>query len=140
VSLSSALSDLALVDRNGTLQLLKLPPGAYEYPRLSPDGKQIAFGSDDRKDAIVWIYEVSGTSAMRRLTVGARNRMPIWSADGEHVAFQSDRDGDLGIFWQRTTSRATARDSSASSLPDRAPHPACRPLRRFRSFSIGRKS
>jgi Tol biopolymer transport system component len=140
VSLSSALSDLALVDRNGTLQPLKLQPGAYEYPRLSPDGTRIAFDSDDRKDATVWIYDVSGTSAMRRLTVGARNRMPIWSADGEHVAFQSDRDGDLGIFWQRTTSRATARDSSASSLPDRAPHPARRPLRTFRSFLIGRKS
>ena len=27
--------------------------------------------------------------------------MPVWAADGEHVAFQSDRDGDLGIFWQR---------------------------------------
>src|SRR6266852_1536527 len=45
-STSSALSDLALVDRNGTVQPLKLSPGAYEYPRLSPDGKRIAFGTD----------------------------------------------------------------------------------------------
>lgn len=28
--------------------------------------------------------------APRRLTVGGRNRLPIWSADGERVAFQSD--------------------------------------------------
>ena len=50
-STSSTLSDLALVDRNGAVQPLKLPPGPYQYPRLSPDGKRIAVGSDDGKDA-----------------------------------------------------------------------------------------
>jgi Tol biopolymer transport system component len=50
-----------------------------------PDGKRIAFGSDDGKDAIVWIYDLSGASSMRRLTLGGRNRVPVWSADGEHV-------------------------------------------------------
>ena len=123
VSTSAAQSDLALVDRNGTPQLLKLPPGPYEYPRLSPDGKRVAFGSDDGKDAIVWIYELSGTSSMRRLTSGGRNRVPVWSADGERVAFQSDRDGDLGIFWQRadgTTAaeRLTKPDKDTAHVPE----------------------
>src|SRR4029077_21048643 len=71
-STSSALSDLALVDRNGAVQPLKLPPGAYEYPRLSPDGKRIAVGSDDGKDASVWIYAGEGASAPRQLTLGSR--------------------------------------------------------------------
>jgi eukaryotic-like serine/threonine-protein kinase len=122
-STSSALSDLALVDRNGAVQPLKLPPGAYEYPRLSPDGKRIAFGSDDGKDAIVWIYDVTGTSSARRLTLGGRNRVPVWSADGERVAFQSDRDGDLGLFWQRaegTTAaeRLTKPDKDTAHVPE----------------------
>jgi Tol biopolymer transport system component len=106
-STSSAVSDLALVDRNGAVQPLKLPPGAYEYPRLSPDGKRIAVGSDDGKDAIVWIYDVTASSA-RRLTLGGRNRVPVWSADGERVAFQSDREGDLGLFWQRADGTTAA--------------------------------
>ena len=38
---------------------------------------------------------------MRQLTVGGRNRYPIWSGDGARVAFQSDREGDVSIFWQR---------------------------------------
>jgi serine/threonine-protein kinase len=123
VSTSSGQSDLALFDRNGTPQPLKLPPGPYEYPRLSPDGKRIAVGSDDGKDAIVWIYDVSGTSSMRRLTVGGRNRVPVWSADGEHVAFQSDREGDLAIFWQRadgTTAaeRLTKPDKDMAHVPE----------------------
>ena len=33
--------------------------------------------------------------------MGGANRYPVWSADGERVAFQSDREGDLGIFWQK---------------------------------------
>jgi Tol biopolymer transport system component len=36
----------------------------------------------------------------QRLTFGGSNSYPIWSADGQRVAFQSDREGDLGIFWQ----------------------------------------
>ena len=31
-----------------------------------------------------------------------QNRFPIWSPDGQRVAFQSDREGDLAIFSQRT--------------------------------------
>jgi Tol biopolymer transport system component len=120
---SSTPSDLALVDRNGAVQPLKLPPGPYEYPRLSPDGKRIAVGSDDGKDAIVWIYDVAGTSSARRLTLGGRNRVPVWSADGERVAFQSDRDGDLGLFWQRadgTTAaqRLTKPDKDTAHVPE----------------------
>jgi serine/threonine-protein kinase len=121
-STSSAQFDLALIDRNGAAQPLKLPPGAYEYPRLSPDGKRIAFGSDDGKDAIVWIFDVAASSA-RRLTLGGRNRVPVWSADGERVAFQSDRDGDLGLFWQRadgTTAaeRLTKPDKDTAHVPE----------------------
>src|SRR4029453_2939464 len=64
-----------------------------------------------------------GTSAMRRLTFGGRNRFPIWSADGQHVAFQSDREGDLGIFWQRagvsgSAERLTKPEAGTSHVPE----------------------
>ena len=38
---------------------------------------------------------------MRRLTFGGNNRYPIWSPDGQRVAFDSDREGDRAIFWQK---------------------------------------
>ena len=90
---------------------------------MSPDGKRIAFGSDDGKDAFVWIYDVAGASSARRLTLGGRNRVPVWSADGERVAFQSDREGDLGVFWQRadgTTAvqRLTKPDKDTAHVPE----------------------
>ena len=112
---------IAKADRD----LLKIQPGPYQLPRMSPDGKRIAFGSDDGKEASIWIYELSGTSSMRRLTFEGQghNRFPVWSADSQRVAFQSDREGDLGIFWQRadgagTAERLTKADEGVSHIPE----------------------
>jgi len=122
-STTGTQADLALIDRKGAVEPLKLPLGAYQFPRTSPNGKLIAFATDDGKEAIVWIYDLSGTSSMRRLTFGGKNRFPIWSADGQRVAFQSDREGDLGIFWRRadgtgTAERLTKPDQGTSHVPE----------------------
>jgi serine/threonine-protein kinase len=120
---SGGQSDLALIDDHGTIQSLGLPRGNYQVARISPDGKRIAFGSDDGKDAAVWVYELGAGTAARRLTVTGHNRFPIWSADSERVAFQSDRDGDSGIFWQRAdgvgiAERLTTAGKSESHIPE----------------------
>jgi dipeptidyl aminopeptidase/acylaminoacyl peptidase len=101
VSLASAARQLAVADRAGVTRSLMVPVGPYGHVRASRDGKYVALGSDDGKEAIVWIYELSGTSAIRRLTLEGRNQFPIWSPDGQRVAFQSDREGDLAIFAMR---------------------------------------
>jgi Tol biopolymer transport system component len=44
---------------------------------------------------------LDGKTALRRLTFGGNNRYPVWSRDGQRVTFQSDREGDQAIFWQR---------------------------------------
>ena len=125
VSTSASQMSVGLFDRKGGSELLKIQPGPYQLPRVSPDGTRIAFGSDDGKGASIWIYELSGTSSMRRLTFEGqgRNRFPVWSADSQRVAFQSDREGDLGIFWQRadgtgTAERLTKADEGASHIPE----------------------
>jgi len=123
VSAASGQWDIGLTDRKGGVEPLKLPPAPYSSPRVSPDGTRIAFGIDDGKEAIIYIYNLSGTSAMQRVTFGGNNRFPIWSADGKRVAFQSDRDGDLAIFWQPavgtgTAARLTKPDQSESHAPE----------------------
>ena len=100
VAAGSALMDIVLTDRTAAIEPLKIPAGRYATPRASPDGKRIAFVSDDGSEATIWTYNLTGTSAMQRLTLGGRNRFPIWTSDSQRVAFQSDRDGDLAIFWQ----------------------------------------
>jgi serine/threonine-protein kinase len=99
-SLSSQRS-LALIGRDGAVTRLRLPAGTYAFPRVSPDGQWLAYGTDDGKNADIWVYQLSGETQPRRVTFGGVNRFPVWSSDGQHVAFQSDREGDLGIWWQR---------------------------------------
>jgi Tol biopolymer transport system component len=103
----------ALIDRKGKVEPLALSPGQYLFPRVSPDGTRIVFGTDDGKEAIVWIYELSGTKAIQRLTFGGNNRFPIWSSDSRRVAYQSDREGDLGMFWQSAAGGAAERLTKA---------------------------
>src|SRR6266508_1116332 len=121
-STSASQQDVAFRDRQGAIQPLKLPPAPYEHPRVSPDGTRLALGTDDGKDAIVWIYDLSGATSRRQLTFGGRNAYPIWSPDGQHVAFASNRDGDFGLFSQRadgagTAERLTKAEPGAGHVP-----------------------
>jgi serine/threonine-protein kinase len=99
---------LVSIDRNGNIAALKLPPLSYEVPRVSPDGKQLAYATDDGREANIWIYALAGTSAPRQLTFTGKNRFPVWTPDSQRVAFQSDREGDPSVFWQRADGTASA--------------------------------
>ena len=121
--LSSDVFDIAFTDRDGKVQRLNLPEGPYEHPRVSPDGKRLTFGTDNGRETVVWVYDLAGRSAMQRLTIGGKNRYPIWSADGNRVTFQSDRDGDTAIFWQRAdrtggAERLTKPEPGTTHIPD----------------------
>jgi serine/threonine-protein kinase len=107
-STSGAQLRLTTFDRKGNVEELKLPPGAYGTPRISPNGKLLAYATDEGKDANIWIYDLSGTSSARRLTFGGKNRLPVWSTNSERVAYQSDREKDLAVFWQRADGAGTA--------------------------------
>ncbi len=113
--------DLALFDRRSGAEPLKLPPGRYNYPRVSPDGKRIVFETNDGKNAVVSTYELSGASQVRRVTFAGNNRYPIWSGDGLRVAFQSDREGDSAVWWQADSGKAdrlTKPDQGISHIPE----------------------
>ena len=108
VGTASDPAELAFADRTGRVEWLKLPAAAYAQPRVAPDGTRLAVAIDDGKVSDIWIYELSGDTAIRRLSSGGHNQRPIWSADSKRVAFQSDRDGDEGLFWQPADGSAAA--------------------------------
>jgi Tol biopolymer transport system component len=85
---------LTWVDRQGTRATIgPLPPGTFA-PRLSPDGRRVAF---DTGEGSVWIAELSNLAAPRRLAAG---RFPMWSADGTRVLFAGVN--GFQLFWQAT--------------------------------------
>jgi len=93
---------LTLMDRKGVATPLAVRPAQYRGPRLSPNGQYLAVEILDGDDASnIWIYDLSGKSEIRRLTqTGKHNKRPVWTPDSRKVAFESDRDGDWGIYEQ----------------------------------------
>src|SRR5690606_26440834 len=64
------------------------------YPAISPDGSTLVFTY--RGD----LYRVpaSGGVATQLTTHPAHDFMPVWSRDGRHIAFASDRHGNFDVF------------------------------------------
>jgi eukaryotic-like serine/threonine-protein kinase len=87
---------LTLFDLTGGVTVLDRLPGLARSPRFSPDGQQIAVRGGDGD---IWIYDVSGTRPKRRLTFDGKTNAPVWTPD-RRIVFQSNRDGDLSLFWQ----------------------------------------
>ena len=95
-------------------------------PNISPDGKQIIFTRgwvdkmNDRQASNLWIADSNG-ERIRELTHGNwRDSSPVWSPDGEKIAFLSDKDGtsQIHVMWldTREVAQLTHVDKTPESL------------------------
>jgi len=85
------------VDRDGREEPIAIPPSAYVYPRLSPDGTKIAL--DDRdENGFTWIFDIaSETNTL--LTTPGRTQYEAWKPDGEWLAYTDQERAQ--IYWRR---------------------------------------
>jgi tricorn protease len=83
------------------------------YPALSPDGQTIVFTY--RGD----LYRVAagGGTAVPLTIHPAHDFMPVWSPDGRHIAFASDRHGNFDVFVMPAAG-GTARRLTFHSAPE----------------------
>ena len=81
---------LVWVDRNGREEPLGMPPRAYDWPRVSPDGQRVvvdtgAIGGD------LFLHNV-GTRVDQQFTFDpAVDQYPLWSKDSSTILFSSTR-------------------------------------------------
>lgn len=98
--------DLTLIDVDGTARVLaRLPPTVYA-PRISPDGKQIAFETRDPAGpdgGRIWVAELSNPSKRRPLpkTDAPLNWAPMWTLDGQRLVFLASGDRPDVVLWRR---------------------------------------
>lgn len=98
--------ELALVNMDGTRQVLgTLPPSSYA-PRVSPDGTSIAYETRDvgaPEGSRLWVAKLPNIADRRSLpnTNGPLNWAPMWSPDGERLVFIVSGDKPDAIYWRR---------------------------------------
>ncbi len=92
-------------------------------PAIAPDGSQIVFSREwvdqetDRFRSDLWIVDVDG-SRVRELTHGDwSDSAPVWSPDGERIAFLSDRDETDQILVMWVDTREVAQLTHLERVP-----------------------
>lgn len=113
--LLGGLSDLYVYDlRSGDMDRLTNDRFARLHPTWSPDGRYIAFSTDEGPDTDfntlvfgnmrIALYEL-GSGRITRLSDQdyGENTNPVWSPDGNAIAFLSTRSGVFNIYlWDRS--------------------------------------
>jgi len=97
--------EISLIDPvgRGTPKRLNAPAGGYVELRAAPNESMIAFGkeTDDDKKATIYTLATDGKGIPLPLTPPSiHSRYPVWTPDSKRIAFQSNREGGLGIWWQ----------------------------------------
>ena len=66
---------------------------------LSPDGQRAVVGRRVDKNGDLWLLDLRRNGAMTRLTFDpANDDGPLWSRDGLHLTFSSNRNGSLDLY------------------------------------------
>ena len=103
---SEAKRRLVWVDRNGGVEPLPSPDRAYRLPRVSPNGQRVAVVISTLATSDIWTYDLQ-REALAQLTELGRVSAPVWTPDGEQIAFVYGGAALGNLYWQ-------AADGSAS--------------------------
>ena len=83
------------LDASGHVEALLDKPGSYFWPRLSPDGQRLIYRLSDGPRTDIWLYDWRRGTDTRLTSDGGIHNSPVWSPDGQYVAYQ----GEGGVFW-----------------------------------------
>ena len=90
-------SDLVRVSRDGELRVLLEERRRYHSPRISPDGRRVAFDhvSTDGRDVWIWSED---TGDLTRATFQRDAHDPVWTLDGRGLYYLAGNGSRLDVF------------------------------------------
>ena len=106
------------LDPEGKTAPLLPTPRDYENPSFSPDGKRLAVQINEGSNIDLWVYALERETLSRLTFDEGQDGMPVWTPDGQRVAFTSNRGGmPWNLFWKRADGSGDAeRLTEKSSL------------------------
>jgi len=99
-SVASGLSTIELLAGSDVSQPLLAEPGRYQWPRLSPDGRELAYTKLEGTDADLWIYDLAAGTKRRVSVGGGTQSMAVWTPDGRYLVYQEG--GRPAMFSRRS--------------------------------------
>lgn len=114
---------LTWFDRAGKVLGTIGDPGVYRSLALSPDGKRVAFERVDPQNGNtrnIWLYDFAQSTTTRFTFDSSWDMLPVWSPDGSHIAFVSNRNGGFDLY-QKTSDLAGEDELIFSSNEVKAP-------------------
>ncbi len=110
---------LLWVDRRGQSTPIPAPARDYRSFSLSPDSRLAAAAIAQENNADdLWIVDLERGTFTRLTSTPDREKMPVWSPDGQHVVYTSDRSGEAELLWRTADGSGQAEellDLSAAS-------------------------
>ena len=92
-------SQLVRVDQHGMARALLDSARVYMHPRLSPDGRRVAFEAQSGSSNEVWIADLAGQTTQRMTREGFSDR-PEWTPDGKRVMYIAAPKPANSLWWQ----------------------------------------
>ena len=111
---------LVWVDRDGRQEPINVPRRFYQYAQLSPDGTRVAL-SDADEELDTWIWDLERETLQRLTFDPEANYAPVWSPDGQRVAFSQDVNEIQEIFWQAADGAGIAEQLTEGSATNMRP-------------------
>jgi serine/threonine-protein kinase len=100
---------LVWIDRQGKEEPLAVGPQFYGYPRVSPDGRQVAVERTANGNRDIWILNLDRLTQTQLTDSPAEDLLPVWAPDGRRLWFGSNRGGNFDIYSQAPDGASAAR-------------------------------
>ena len=107
---------ISLIDSAGNIKPLHAGSGSYSTPRLSPDGRRLAYsiGSAAGNASDIWVKDLDRDAPSRLTFLAGRNDYPVWTPDGKNIIFRNAQ----GLYWIRADGAGAAQLLTSSKLSE----------------------